>query len=248
MKTAAFFDIDGTILPRPSLERQFLSFLRWRRELDARRQFRSLIRFLALVWRYPLAATHGNKSHYADTRLTTMQAWLSFLRRHPLPFYSHAIDRLGWHAEHGHRTVLVSGTICPLADFVAESLTAALNARLAFPVRIEVLATELEVRDARFTGRLAGPAVCGAQKARAIEALAAAQHLDLAESFAYGNSILDRWMLGRVGHPVAVNPSFLLECLARRRGWPISRWSHASAACRAHALGPRLAALQENSR
>jgi HAD superfamily phosphoserine phosphatase-like hydrolase len=223
---AAFFDIDGTLLPPPSLERQFRSFLRWRGELDAQRQFCSLARFLALVWRDPLAATHGNKLHYAGVRLTTVQAWLSFLRRHPLPFYLPALDCLRWHAKQGHCIVLVSGTIRPLADFVAESLSSILGARLVPSVSIEVLATELEAQGSRFTGQVVGRAVCGAQKASAIKTLTAAQHLNLAESYAYGNSILDRWMLVSVGHPAAANPSFLLERLARRRGWPILRWSH----------------------
>lgn len=232
MKVAAFFDIDGTLLPPPSLERQFQRFLRWRGELSISQQFRSLARFFALAWRDPLAATHGNKLHYAGVRLTTMQAWLSFLRRHPLPFYSQALDRLEWHAGQGHRIVLVSGTVRPLAGYVAESLSSVLSARSASSAGIDVLATDLDEVDGRFTGRPAGPAMCGAKKAGAIETLAAAQHLDLAESFAYGNSILDRRMLASVGHPAAVNPSFLLERLARRRGWAILRWSHTARAYR----------------
>lgn len=224
---AAFFDIDGTLLPPPSLERQFRRFLRWRGELHARQQLRWFGRFLTAVWRDPLAATHGNKSHYAGVRLATMQAWLAFLRRHPLPFYSQALDRLVWHVEQGHPIVLVSGTIRPLADLVAGSLRSRLGALTAAPIHLEVLATDLEVRDGRFTGQLVGPAVWGAQKARAIETLAATRCLNLAESFAYGNSYLDRWMLSRVGYPAAVNPSFLLEWLARRRGWPVLHWREA---------------------
>lgn len=245
---AAFFDIDGTLLPPPSLERQFRRFLRWRGELRARHRLRWFGHFLTAVWRDALAATHGNKFHYADVRLATMQAWLAFLRRHPLPFFPQALDCMAWHAAHGHPIILVSGTIQPLAHLVAESLRARLGALTDAPIHLEVLATELEARNDRFTGHLAGPAVCGAQKARAIEALvaqkagdreelAAARHLNvsrspapwainLAASFAYGDSYLDRWMLSRVGHPAAVNPSFLLEWLARRRGWPILHWRH----------------------
>lgn len=228
----AFFDIDGTLLLPPSLESQFRRFLRWRGDLRARQQLHWFRRFLADVWRNPLAATHGNKFHYAGVRLTTMEAWLSLLRRHPLPFYAQAVDLLTWHAQQGHRIVLVSGAIRPLAGHVAESINSMLEQRLSVRAQIEVLAAELEVRDGRFTGKLAGRAMCGAQKARAIEALAAEHNLDLAASFAYGNSVLDQWMLARVGHPAAVNPSILLEWLARRRGWPILRWSNTSKAHR----------------
>lgn len=257
---AAFFDIDGTLLPPPSLERQFRRFLRWRGELGARQQFRSLGCFIALVWRDPLAGTHGNKLYYGGVRVTTMQAWLSFLRRHPLPFYSQALDLLTWHAQQGHRIVLVSGTIRPLADHVAESLNSVLEKRLSARAQVEVLVTGLEVSNDRLTGRLVGPVVCGVQKARAVEAFATAHGGNLAESFAYGNSVLDRWMLACVGHPAAVNPSVLLERLARRRGWPILRWSDTTRAftkhtpyARSHITTPVLRAgeerqLQESAR
>jgi len=224
---AAFFDIDGTLLPPPSLERQFRRFLRWRGELRARQQLRWFGHFLTTVWRDPLAATHGNKSHYADVRLETMQAWLAFLCRHPLPFFPQALDCMAWHVAHGHPIILVSGTVQPLAHLVAESLRSRLGALTDAPIHLEVLATELEARNGRFTGHLAGPAVSGAQKVRAVEALAATRCLNLAESFAYGNSFLDRWILWRVGHPAAVNPSFLLEQVARRCGWPVLHWREA---------------------
>jgi len=232
MNVAAFFDIDGTLLPPPSLERQFRRFVRWRGELGVRQQFRSLGHFLAAVWHDPIAATHGNKVHYAGARLTTMQAWISFLRRHPPPFHSQALDRVAWHAQQGHRIVLVSGTIQPLAHLVAELLRTRLSALTEAPVHLDVLAAELEVRNGHFTGSLVGPAICGAQKASAIEAYAVARSLNLAESFAYGNSILDGWMLSRVGRATAVNPSFLLAWLARRCNWPVVRWSDTAGARR----------------
>jgi HAD superfamily hydrolase (TIGR01490 family) len=221
MSIAAFFDIDGTLLPPPSLERQFRRYLRWRGELSAGGQLRWLGRLLSAVWWNPIAATHGNKFHYAGVRLATMQNWLDFLGRHPLPFHSEALDRMAWHAALGHRIVLVSGTIQPLARFVAGSL----RARLGAAVQTEVLATGLEVRSGRFTGHLAGTSMCGAEKARVIQVSAIAWRLNLDASFAYGDSFLDRWMLSCVGHPVAVNPSLLLASVARRRGWPILRWS-----------------------
>ena len=225
MTVAAFFDIDGTLVPPPSVEHQFRRFLRWRDGLRVRQRCRALSHFLTAVWRDPLAATHGNKFHYSGVCMTAMQAWLAFLHRHPLPFYSQALDRLAWHAQQGHRIVLVSGTIQPLAHLVAKSLRTRLAALTNAPIHLDVLATGLEIQNGRFTGRLAGPPVCGAQKASAIEACAAARRLELAASFAYGNSILDAYMLARVGHPAAVNPSFVLEWLARLRGWPILHWS-----------------------
>jgi len=168
MKAAAFFDIDGTLLPPPSLESQFRRFLRWRGELRARQQWRWLGRFLTDVWRDPLLATHGNKLVYAGVRPSTLQAWLSFLRRHPLPFHSQGLDRLAWHVEQDHILVLVSGTLRPLAEVVAEQLCARLSALTDASIQLEVLAAELEVKGGRFSGRLSGRPICGAEKAAAI--------------------------------------------------------------------------------
>jgi phosphoserine phosphatase len=90
---------------------------------------------------------------------------------------------------------------------------------------IHVAATELESVGGLWTGRIAGEAICGPEKARAMSQLVERLHLDLAQSYAYANSSTDRWMLAAVGHPVAVNPGVTLAQLAREYGWPIARWN-----------------------
>ena len=70
--------------------------------------------------------------------------------------------------------------------------------------------------------------VSGPGKARGVERLTAEHHVDLARSYAYGDSWNDRWMLERVGYPAAVNPGARLARLARQRGWPVLRWGEAN--------------------
>jgi HAD superfamily hydrolase (TIGR01490 family) len=220
MSVAAFFDIDGTLIGPPSLERQFRGYLAWRGEIGMVHRMLWLRRFLAGVWREPLRATHGNKAVYARARLAALNSWVPLLSRHALRFYPAAVAQAAWHAAAGHCIFLVSGTLEPLAAAIAE----ALQALVAPAQRVEVIATRLEVHQRRLTGRVAGPPVCGREKACAVLGLAAERALDLSASFAYGNTLLDRWMLECVGHPVAVNPSLLLGIYARRRGWPILLW------------------------
>ncbi len=214
MAIGAFFDLDGTLLGSPSLERRFLRYLRWRGDLTAAHAARWLLEFMRRVWHDPSGAVHGNKAHLAGVRTGTLDAFLASPSRHPLAFFPDALVRLEWHAAQGHRIFLVSGTLKPLAEAVC----------LQLPVKMTPCATELDVVEGRWTGEVLGEAVCGPGKARALARLASAHGLDLGSSFAYGDSWGDRLMLESVGHPAAVNPSARLERLACQRGWPILRW------------------------
>lgn len=86
-----------------------------------------------------------------------------------------------------------------------------------------VLQTEVEVADGVLTGRVAGAALYGAQKARSLEALAAELELDLDASFAYSNGAEDVPFLAAVGHATAVEPDDRLAVVAREHGWPVLR-------------------------
>jgi phosphoserine phosphatase len=111
--------------------------------------------------------------------------------------------------------MLVTGTLAPLARAMARHL----------PHGVEVRATELEIRDGQFIGRLSDAHLSFEQKVRVMRREAARSGLDLFKSFAYGNEMSDAGMLGAVGHPAAVNPSWRLDRKARRCGWTILRWS-----------------------
>jgi len=56
-----------------------------------------------------------------------------------------------------------------------------------------------------------------------VRAWAAAEEVDLGESFAYSDSIYDVPLLSAVGHPYAVNPDLRLRLVALTRRWP-SLW------------------------
>lgn len=71
---------------------------------------------------------------------------------------------------------------------------------------------------------MVGEVLYGSAKVRALEALAAQEDIDLRQSHAYGNSLLDRHVLCAVGHAHAVNPGRELAALANEKHWPIWRW------------------------
>jgi HAD superfamily hydrolase (TIGR01490 family) len=78
-----------------------------------------------------------------------------------------------------------------------------------------------EIRDGVYTGRPDGPFTYREGKAEAIRQVAAAEGLDLDESYAYSDSESDLPMLRAVGHPVVVNPDPELRRVAREEGWEL---------------------------
>ncbi|HEX8050101.1 MAG TPA: HAD-IB family hydrolase [Solirubrobacterales bacterium] len=88
--------------------------------------------------------------------------------------------------------------------------------------------------DGNFTGRLDGPFVYGEGKVTAMREFAATHRIELADSYAYSDSLSDLPMLRAVGNPVAVNPDPPLAEIARAEGWQTMRFER---------LGRRLLAL-----
>jgi HAD superfamily hydrolase (TIGR01490 family) len=219
-EVGAFFDLDGTMVARPSLERRFFKMLRYRGSIPVRNYFLWLWEAVQLAPRGIGAILRANKMYLKG--LTTDRMETGELRC-PSVLFGEGINRIAWHARQGHAIVLVSGTLQPLAEEVARSLEALFfEERISCVIR--VCATQLEETGGRWTGRIVGEAMNGEAKARALKAIALELKLDLAGCYAYGDSADDQWMLAAVGTPVAVNPGEELAWLARMRGWPMLHW------------------------
>jgi len=87
----------------------------------------------------------------------------------------------------------------------------------------QVVATRMVVEDGRYTGDIEFYAY-GEGKAVAVRRLAEENGYDLADSYAYSDSVTDLPMLSAVGHPVAVNPDRGLRRAAAERGWQVSEF------------------------
>lgn len=72
-----------------------------------------------------------------------------------------------------------------------------------------------------YTGELAGPFCYREGKAEVLKQIAVERGLELADSYAYSDSVSDLPMLELVGNPVAVHPEHELRTIAIERGWPI---------------------------
>jgi HAD superfamily hydrolase (TIGR01490 family) len=226
----AFFDVDGTLLAKPSLERRFFRDLRWRGKIPATNYLRWIVETIRLGLRDVPRSAQGNKMYLHGISaeilpVRVLESRSTFPGRALAAFFPAAIQCVWWHAVRGDSIVLVSGTLAPLAEMAKCALERELLWR-GIEVKVSVLATQLEIRDGRWTGRIAGAAMFGEEKAAAIKRFARGQGIALAQCSAYGDSALDRWMLGSVGHPFAINPTRRLRRVARLYGWQMLAWTH----------------------
>lgn len=81
--------------------------------------------------------------------------------------------------------------------------------------------TELVVRDGRFSGEVLHNFILLETKRAFFEKVVERLRLDTTSCFGFGDTEQDISFLGRVGHPVALNPSSELRTIALRNGWHI---------------------------
>ncbi len=119
-------------------------------------------------------------------------------------------EKVGSHRQNGDMLAIVTAS----TPYIARHLAADLQ--------IEVLlATELDVVDGRFTGRLDGNPCFGRFKIDAVERLLESKQFTLDDAWFYTDSDSDAPLLERVGKPVAVRPDPRLRWRAWRMGWPV---------------------------
>ena len=235
---AAFFDVDGTLLAAPSLERQFFAALRHRRAIPMRNYFLWVARTVRLAPQGFAAMRHANKMYLrgvsvdGNTENCRQYGQPEFIAHQPrdgaegaVPrFFPDAVEQVAWHAMQGHAIVLVSGTLAPLGAEVGLALTMRLAVH-EVAATVAVCATQLEESGGRWTGRILGDAMFAGAKGRAVRRMICENKFEAQDCYAYGDSLSDCSMLEAVGQPVVVNPSSSLARIARKKKWPVLMWT-----------------------
>ncbi|KAK1180317.1 HAD family hydrolase [Streptomyces sp. NPDC000941] len=214
-RTAAFFDLDKTVIAKSSTLTFSKSFYQGgliNRRAVLRTAYAQFV-FLA-----------GGADH---EQMERMREYLSALCRgwnveqvreivaetlHDLIdpiIYDEAASLIEEHHTAGRDVVIVSTSGAEVVEPIGELLGAD-----------RVVATRMVVENGVFTGEVEYYAY-GPTKAEAIAELAESEGYDLSRCYAYSDSATDLPMLESVGHPHAVNPSRALRREAAARGWPV---------------------------
>jgi HAD superfamily hydrolase (TIGR01490 family) len=111
------------------------------------------------------------------------------------------------------------------AVLIGEHLAAGRDVVLVRPIGAllgvtDVIATRMGIVDGRYSGEVEFYAA-GPSKVSGVRELATEQGYDLAQCYAYSDSISDLPLLECVGHPSAVNPDRALRRVALDNAWPV---------------------------
>jgi HAD superfamily hydrolase (TIGR01490 family) len=220
-RSAAFFDLDKTIIAKSSVLAFGKPFYR-----EGLLSKRAIVRSAYAQVVFMLVGADEKKMEQVRVAMLKMirgwnQQQVAEIVRETLDeivtpiIYAEALDLIDLHHAAGRRVVIVSSApeevVRPLGEFLGVD---------------DVIATRAEVDvEGNYTGDLE-LYVYGPHKGDAVRDLAARDGIDLAESYAYSDSITDEPMLRAVGHPVAVNADRDLARLARAEGWASENFVH----------------------
>ena len=189
-KTIAFFDFDGTVTTKDS----FIETIKFHKGKQAFYIGFTLLMPMLVLYKLKLIPNWKAKElvlqyFFKNTPIAIFEAAAANFATTEIPkmLRPKAIEKLIWHKDNGHRIVIVSAS----ATHWLRAWTEALN--------LELIGTELEIKEANITGRLASANCYGKEKANRIKAL-----IDLSEYdtiYAYGDSRGDREMLALATHP-----------------------------------------------
>lgn len=208
----AVFDVDGTLLPSPSLEVRFTIHLLKRNILPSWKAVPALAKMSWYCLRRGVRFRNCPRYWLAGMKRDLVQELARrFVEERIVPgLFEDMAARVEEHRRQGYCTVLLSG----VPDFLLEPLGRLLQVDIAVGTRL--------LSDVR--GRLSGefelPRPHGQGKVHHLLQLARERDADLTESSGFANEGSDAYHLALLGRPTAVNPDANLARVAGLLGWP----------------------------
>ena len=138
-----------------------------------------------------------------------------FVQRIESRIYPEMRELVRAHVARGHTVVLSSSALTIQVDPVARFLGI-----------VNTLTNKFETNeDGLLTGDVVEPILWGPGKAAAVQRFAAENDIDLKDSYFYADGDEDVALMYLVGNPRPTNPEGKMAAVAKRRGWPILKFS-----------------------
>jgi HAD superfamily hydrolase (TIGR01490 family) len=203
MRTAAFFDIDGTLYRESLMIEHFKKLLKYEVLDEA-------------LWHAGIKKSYENwqkrRGNYDDYMLELAGIYVSSMKgleKSKMEFitnqvvdlkgdkvYMYTRNRIEWHKSEGHTVIFISGS----PDYLVRKMATRYGIADSLGTRYY-----LDEND-RYTGEIE-QMWDSKSKHAAVNRFVEKYTIDLASSYAYGDTAGDLSMLRLVGHPVAINPT-----------------------------------------
>jgi len=216
METAAFFDLDDTIIKGNS-------GLRYMKDLYQKRILKPHASTIIPSIKLALSYFKGDYKKAVDQADNLMALAFKgsskkkaaeyadfFAKKDSKNFKEKIIKRIEWHKKEGHKLILLSAS----PNEVVEKFGKILGFDYATGSRFKD-------KGGIYTGELVTPSMIGKERAIVAKKIAKELKIDLKKSYAYGNCVNDLEVLEITGNPLAVNPNRHLAPLARKKGFRI---------------------------
>lgn len=216
-KVAAYFDLDGTLLDASS-EKSLTGYL------TKKRPWRIPIGLVSWSSRFILGLLTGkvvydaarNRGHFTGVKWSVLQELSEELVQEKLlkcvPKEAH--ECLDWHRSQGHRLVLVTATVAPMAEVMGRALN-----------MDTIYGCGPEIREGRLSGSERGWSVPRRKgKAPIVENDAKENGHDLSLCYGYGNTHADSWFMRLCGNPISVNAEGPLKKHSDQHNWKQVSW------------------------
>lgn len=212
-KYTAFYDLDHTILSGNSATS--LVEVARQRGVMSPKQYRHAV-YLSIIYKMNL----GNPTKM----INRMLSWLKGLHKESIyklcrevfmddlvqTIRPEILKSMSEHRIRNGANVLLSSATSPICKPVSEYLK-----------MDDLICTQLESENGILTGKTEGKLVYGLEKKKRLLTYCEAHGFDPSESYYYGDSYTDQFVMESVGHPVAVSPDRRLLKTALKLNWPI---------------------------
>jgi HAD superfamily hydrolase (TIGR01490 family) len=206
------FDVDGTLIKGTSCEKLFFHYLLDKKKLRIKHLISFGLRSIALI---PSGKSHIIKANKGYLRGFEVDYIYKLGKEHFSNYVKNriskkGIDKIREHKKNGERVALLSG----MPEFLLKNFANYLEID-------QFYGSVLKINNGKYTGGTDGIFPLGRGKTKIVERIISENNLAWSDLTAYADHYLDRFLLSKVGKPIAINPDDGLKQIAKTNNWTI---------------------------